>query len=101
MLINYRRISLLPKISKIFERIIHDEMYTFLNSNNLLAEQQHGFRKLYSTEYAAMNLIDHVAKQIKSGHFRCNLYIDFSKAFDTLSFDILMRKYYMASLERN
>ena len=48
-------------------------MYTYLNSNNLLAEQQYGFRKLHSTEYAAVNLINHVAKQMESGHTcRCN-----------------------------
>ena len=92
LLTNYRPISLLPTISKIFERIIHDQMYTYLNGNNLLAEQQYGFRKLHSTEYAAVNLIDHVAKQMESGHTPCNLYIDLSKAFDTLSLNILLRK---------
>ena len=73
-------ISLLPTISKIFERIIHNQMYDHFNNNNLLAEQQYGFRRLHSTEYAAVNLIDHF------------LYIDLSKAFDTLSFDILIYK---------
>ena len=65
LLTNYRPISLLPTISKIFEKIIHDQMYTYmyLNNNNLLAEQQYGFRKLHSTEYAAVNLIDHVRCQ--------------------------------------
>ena len=67
-------------------------MYTYLNSNNLLADQQYGFRKLHSTEYAAVNLIDHVVKQMESGHTPCNLYIDLSKAFDTLSLNILLRK---------
>ena len=88
LLTNYRPISLLPTISKIFERIIHDQMYAYLNSNNLVAEQQYGFRKLHSAEYAAMNLINHVAKQMESGHTLCNLCIDLSKAFDTLSLSI-------------
>ena len=56
-------------------------MYTYLNSNNLLAEQQYCFRKLHSTEYAAVNVIDHLAKQMESGHTPYNLYIDLSKAF--------------------
>ena len=68
LLTNYRPISLLPTISKIFERIIHDQMYEYLNDNNLLAELQFGFCKLHSTEYAAVKLIDHVAKQMESGH---------------------------------
>ena len=42
---NYRPISLLPTISKIFERVIHDQMYEYFNEFNLLAEQQYGFRK--------------------------------------------------------
>ena len=92
LLINYRPISLLPTISKIFERIIHNQMYDHLNNNNLLAEQQYGFRRLHSTEYAAVNLIDHVSKQMESGNIPCSLYIDLSKAFDTLSFDILIYK---------
>ena len=62
LLTNFRPISLLPTISKIFERIIRDQLYEYLNDNNLLAEQQFDFRKLHSTEYAAVNLIDHVDK---------------------------------------
>ena len=92
LLTNYRPISLLPTISKNFEKIIHDQMYEYLNDNNLLTEQQFGFRKLHSTEYAEVKLIDHVAKQMESGHIPCNLYIDLSKAFDTLSHDILLKK---------
>ena len=47
LLTNYRPISLLPTIFNIFERIIHDQMYEYLNDNNLLAEQQFGFRTLH------------------------------------------------------
>ena len=79
-------------ISKIFERIIHNQMYEHFNNNNLLAAQQYGFRKLHSTEYATVKLIDHVSKQMESGNIPCTLYIDLSKAFDTLSFDILIHK---------
>ena len=92
LFVNYRPISLLPTISKIFERIIHNQMYEHLNNNNLLAAQQYGFRKLHSTEYATVKLIDHVSKRMESGNIPCTLYIDLSKAFDTLSFDILIHK---------
>ena len=51
LLLNYRPISLLPTISKVFERILFDQMYTYFNTNSLLAEQQYGFRKNHSTEY--------------------------------------------------
>ena len=45
LLANYRPISLLPTISKIFEKCIHDQMYKYFDKYNLLAEQQYGFRK--------------------------------------------------------
>ena len=60
LLINYRPVSLLPTISKTFERIIHNQMYNHFNDNNLLAEQQYGFRKLQSTEFSAVKLTDGV-----------------------------------------
>ena len=51
-------------------------MYEHFNNNNLLAAQQYGFRKLHSTEYATVKLIDHVSKQMESGNIPCTLYID-------------------------
>ena len=92
LLINYRPISLLPTISKTLERIIYHQMYDHFNDNNLLAEQQYGFRKLHSTEFAAVKLTDYISKQMESGKIHCNLYIDLSKAFNTLYFDILLHK---------
>ena len=59
----------------------------------MLAEQQYGFRKKkHSTEYAAVKLVDHISKEMESGKTPCALFIDLSKAFDTLSFEILIRK---------
>ena len=94
LLLNYRPISLLPTISKVFERILFDQMYTYFNTNSLLAKKQYGFRKNHSTEYAAIKLVDHVSKEMESGKIPCALYIDLSKAFDTLSFDIIIGKLY-------
>ena len=54
LFVNYRPISLLPTMSKIFARVIHGQMYEYFNKFNLLAEQQYGFRKQHSTEYAAV-----------------------------------------------
>ena len=59
-------------------------MYDHFNDNNLLAEQQYGFRKLHSTEFAALKLVDYISKQMEFGKIPCNIYIDHSKAFDTL-----------------
>ena len=92
LLVNYRPISLLPTISKVFERVIHDQMYEYFNQFNLLAEQQYGFRKQHSTEYAAIKLIDHVSKEMEAGKTPTSVYIDLSKAFDTLTFEVLLYK---------
>ena len=92
LLSNYRPISLLPTISKIFERILYNQLYEYFNNNNLLAEQQYGFRSNHSTEYAAVKFVDHISKEMESGNTPAALYIDLSKAFDTLSFDILLYK---------
>ena len=67
-------------------------MFDYFNDNNLLAEQQYGFRKLHSTEFAAVKLADYISKQIESGNIPCSLYINLSKAFDTLCYDILLHK---------
>ena len=92
LLSNYRPISLLPTISKVFERIIYNQLYQYFNDNELLAEQQYGFRAQHSTEYAAIKLFDHISKEMDSGNTPTALYIDLSKAFDTLSFDIILQK---------
>ena len=92
LLSNYRPISLLPTISKIFERILYNQLYKYFNSNKLLAEQHYGFRTNHSTEFAAVKLVDTISKEMESGSTPTALYIDLSKAFDTLSFDILLYK---------
>ena len=71
---------------------MYDQMYEYLNENNLLAKEQFGFRKNHSTEYAAINFVDHISKQIEHGKTPEALYSDSSKAFDTVSFDIILYK---------
>ena len=92
LLSNYRPISLLPTLSKIFERVIYNQLYTYFDHNNLLNEQQYGFRSKHSTELAAIKLIDNIKYEIDQRHTPVNIYIDLSKAFDTLNFDILLYK---------
>ena len=66
LLTNYRPICLLPTISKIFKRVIYDQMYLYFNNNNLLADEQFGVRKNHSTEYAAIKLVDHISNEMES-----------------------------------
>ena len=92
LLSNYRPIALLPSVSKIFENVVLDQISNYFIDNNLLSMQQYGFRAKHSTEFAALNLVDHLTYKLDSGQIPSNVYIDLSKAFDTLIHDILLNK---------
>ena len=89
---NYRPISLLPSLSKIFERVIFDQLLDYFTNNNLLCLNQFGFRSGHCTELAALRLVDHLITQLDSCRVPTNIYIDLSKAFDTLNHGILLQK---------
>ena len=89
---NYRPISLLPTISKIVERAIYNQLFIYFTGNNLLSEQQYGFRAKHSTELAAIKLVDYINKEMDNKHTPVNIYIDLSKAFDTINYEILLYK---------
>ena len=72
---NYRPISLLPSFSKIFEYIIFKQLYTYMN-DNLFSIEQYGFRTGYSTELAALHLVNDLTKQMDTGKVPTNIYID-------------------------
>ena len=88
-----RPISLLPTISKIFERVIHTQLYSYLSENELLYEQQYGFRSQHSTELAAIKFVDYLIHNMDTNKIPTSIYLDLSKAFDTLLFDILLTKF--------
>ena len=67
-------------------------LYEYFDKYNLLAEQQYGFRKQHSRECAAVKLVDRISKKMEIGKTPTNVYIDLSKVFDTLTFDILLFK---------
>ena len=89
---NYRPISLLPVISKIFEKIVFSQLYKYFNDNNLLYNSQYGFRKGHSCEYAAMEVTDKVFKHLDNKKLPLAIFLDFSKAFDTINHKILLYK---------
>ena len=82
----------LPSVSKIFENVMLDQISKYFIDNNLLSMQQYGFRAKHSTEFAALNLVDHLTYKLDSGQIPSNVYIDLSKAFDTLIHDIFFNK---------
>ena len=91
LLNNYRPISLLSCLSKIFERVLFNQLYEYFERNDILTQRQYGFCKNPSTEFAAMELIDRVTKLLELRKIPFNLYIDLSKAFHFLDHDILSK----------
>ena len=92
---NYRPISLLPTISKVFQRVIYSQLYTYFSENNLLSEQQYGFRAQHSTELAPVKLVDNIITQMDSVHdvkTPVTIFCDLSKAFDCLNYNIFLSK---------
>ena len=88
----YRPISLLPTISKIFERVVHKQLYDYFTDNNLFYTSQYGYRKGHSTELAALELADRISHHLDKGDIPIAIFLDLSKAFDTLDHKILLSK---------
>ena len=89
---NYRPVSVLPLFSKILERIVYNRLIEFFNKHNVLYDYQFGFRKLYSTHMALITLIDKLSNALDEGSKVVGIFLDFSKAFDTIDHDILLLK---------
>ena len=96
---NYRPISLLPIVSKILERIVSDQLLNFLESFNLLANEQHGFRSKLSTETALLKVTNKIYENIESNKISLLLLLDLSKAFDSVHHEILLKKLAQVSID--
>ena len=89
---NYRPISLLSSISKIFERVAFNQLYNYFTFNGLLYESQYGFRKYHSTELAALEFTDRIRQEMDNKKIPFSIFLDLSKAFDTLDHTVLIQK---------
>ena len=89
---NYRPISLLITMSKILEKVVYCRVYNFLVETEQLYQSQYGFRTGHSCQNAISELIGTVLKNQEENKLTIGVFIDLSKAFDTLSHDILLRK---------
>lgn len=92
LLTNYRPISILSCVSKILEKLMLTRLMNYLNEHKILYKNQFGFRKLHSTHLALLEITDTIYKNLDDGNYLFSLYVDLSKAFDTVNFDILLQK---------
>ena len=89
---NYHSISLLSPVSKVFEKAAYGQLYEYFSSHALFNDSQYGFQKYHSTELAALELVDQIHKEIDENKISFSVFLDLSKAFDTLDHDILLHK---------
>ena len=89
---NYRPVSLLPVFSKVLEKVVYSRLYKFITQRALLTLCQYGFREDLSTEMAILELQDRIASSVGSKQCCAGIFLDLSKAFDTLDHQILLMK---------
>ena len=89
---NYRPVSVLPVFSKVIERLMYNRLLKYINDDNLLFRYQFGFRKGKSTHMALIVLIDKISEALEKGDCVVGIFLDFSKAFDTVDHTIILQK---------
>ena len=89
---NYRPVSILPIFSKIFEKLMFNRLSEHLKWKNVLYVNQFGSRENNSSCMALITLVDHLSEALEKGDTVIGLFLDFSKAFDTVHYDILLLK---------
>ena len=89
---NYRPISLLSNINKIFEKTLHSRIYNFLEKNNMIYDFQFGFRKNHNTNDALLTLTSTIQTALDNGDLSAAVFVDLQKAFDTVEHSILLEK---------
>lgn len=89
---NYRPITQLPSVSKIFESILSDHLKLLLSSINFIIPQQHGFRSMHSTQTNLITALDDWTMALDQGLHTDVIYIDVSKAFDHVNHSVLLNK---------
>ena len=89
---NYRPTSLLSVFNRILERLIYNRLINFIEKMNIIYAKQIGFCSKHSTEHAILNIVANIHKGIENGKFSCGIFLDLSKAFDTVNHAILIKK---------
>ena len=89
---NYRPVSILTVLSKVLEKLMYNRLMAFIEKFKILYDFQFGFRKAHSTAMALMSVYDQILKALQNESYSIGVYLDISKAFDTINHDILFQK---------
>ena len=92
LLTNYRPMSVLLCFSKLLERIMYNRLFKYLSENSIFYKKQFGFQTSHSTEYAILLLVNQLYQSFDESKFTLEIFIDLSKALDTVDHKILTKK---------
>ena len=98
---NYRPISLLPIFNKIFEKLLHSRISSFIEKYKILYPRQYGFQKGKSTEHALIDIHESILQALERKEIPCCVFLDFAKAFDTVNHKILLGKLHHYGIRGN
>ena len=96
---NYRPISLLPILSKVYEKVLSKQMSLYFESNELFFKHQYGFRKNKSTVDAILNLVDSIIDSFENKDSHMSIFCDLTKAFDCVPHQELLNKLCMYNFD--
>ena len=90
LLNNYRPIFILPIVSKVYEKVLHEQLYNYHIENKLLSNKQFGLRRFHSTTSALLDSANEWFVNMDRGLFNIAVFLDLQKAFDTINYDVLL-----------
>ena len=96
---NYRPISVISVVAKLFEGLVYNQLRTFIADNSILVDQQSGFRSQHSTETALLGSTNEWLYNVDSGLINGVLYLDLKKAFDTVDHEIFLKKIHLYGIK--